>query len=49
MDFSNRNYSITAGMQLIQAIDLAIRNSTYITDQALTVYDESTRSGSAQS
>jgi hypothetical protein len=37
-DFSNRNYSITAGMQLIQAIDLAIRNSTYITDQALTVY-----------
>jgi hypothetical protein len=42
MDISNRNYSITAGMQLIQAIDLAIRNSTYITDQALTVYDEST-------
>jgi hypothetical protein len=37
-DFSNRNYSITAGMQVIQAIDLAIRNSTYITDQALTVY-----------
>jgi hypothetical protein len=25
-------------MQVIQAIDLAIRNSTYITDQALTVY-----------
>lgn len=42
MDISNRNYSITAGMQVIQAIDLAIRNSTYITDQALTVYDEST-------
>jgi hypothetical protein len=38
MDISNRNYSITAGMQVIQAIDLAIRNSTYITDQALTVF-----------
>ena len=38
MDISNRNYSITAGMQMIQAIDLAIRNSTYITDQALTVF-----------
>jgi hypothetical protein len=38
MDITNRNYSITAGMQVIQAIDLAIRNSTYITDQALTVF-----------
>ena len=38
MDISNRNWSITAGMQMVQAIDLAIRNSTYITDQALTVY-----------
>jgi len=38
MDITNRNYSITAGMQIIQAIDLAIRNSTYITDQALTVF-----------
>jgi hypothetical protein len=38
MDISNRNYSITAGMQVLQAIDLAIRNSTYITDQALTVF-----------
>ena len=38
MDISNRNWSITAGMQMVQVIDLAIRNSTYITDQALTVY-----------
>lgn len=38
MDISNRNYSITAGMQMVQAIELAIRNSTYITDQALTVF-----------
>lgn len=42
MDISNRNWSITAGMQTVQAIDLAIRNSTYITSQALTVYDETT-------
>lgn len=42
MDISNRNWSITAGMQMVQAIDLAIRNSTYITSQALTVYDEKT-------
>jgi hypothetical protein len=40
MDITNRNWSITAGMQMVQAIDLAIRNSTYITDQALTEYDE---------
>lgn len=42
MDITNRNWSITAGMQMVQAIDLAIRNSTYITDQALTEYDETT-------
>lgn len=40
MDITNRNWSITAGMQMVQAIDLAIRNSTYITDQALVEYDE---------
>ena len=31
--------SITAGMQMSQVIDLAIRNSSYIYNQALTVYD----------
>jgi len=35
MDISVRNFSITAGQQLLQAIDLAIRNSQYITEQAL--------------
>ena len=34
-----RSWSITAGMQVVQAIDIAIRNSTYITDQALTLID----------
>ena len=36
-DISARNFSITAGMQIVQAIDLAIRNSSYIIDQALTI------------
>jgi len=40
MNISSRNWSITAGMQVIQAIDLAIRNSSYITSQALTVPNE---------
>ena len=44
MDISNRNWSITAGMQMVQVIDLAIRNSTYITDQAILNYDEKTGS-----
>ena len=42
MDISNRNWSITAGMQMVQVIDLAIRNSTYITDQAILNYDSET-------
>lgn len=37
---NSRNQGITAGMQLLQAIDLAIRNSNYITDQATTVITE---------
>lgn len=40
MDISVRNFSITAGQQLLQAIDLAIRNSSYISDQALVVENE---------
>jgi len=39
MKINNRNYSITAGMQIIQVIDLVIRNSSYITKQQLTVTD----------
>jgi len=29
-DISSRNYAITAGMQIVQAIDMAIRNSEFI-------------------
>lgn len=39
MDIKARNWSITAGMQMSQVIDLAIRNSSYIYNQSLTVYD----------
>ena len=35
-----RNFSITAGQQILQAIELAIRNSSYISNQALVVTDE---------
>ena len=42
MDISSRNWSITAGMQLVQAIDLAIRNSSYISGQALSSFPETT-------
>ncbi len=34
VDNTVRNFAITAGQQLMQVIDLVIRNSTYITDQA---------------
>jgi hypothetical protein len=39
-DIKSRNYAITAGMQLVQAIELAIRNSTFITDQNVLFFDE---------
>jgi len=35
VDNAARTFSITAGQMITQAIDLAIRNSTYILDQAL--------------
>ena len=37
-----RNFAITAGQQILQAIELTIRNSSYISNQALTVVDEET-------
>jgi len=40
MDVTARNWGVTAGMQLVQVIDLIIRNSSYITDQALVTIDE---------
>lgn len=39
-DIKSRNYSITAGMQLVQAIEIAIRNSTFITDQNVLFFDD---------
>jgi len=42
VDLTSRKFSITAGQQIIQAIDLVIRNSHYILDQALTTTDAST-------
>ena len=40
MKTTTRNWSITAGMQMAQVIDLAIRNSSYVYNQALTVNTE---------
>lgn len=38
-DTTGKNFAITAGMQIIQAIELAIRNSSYVYNQALTQID----------
>ena len=35
-----RNFQITAGMQILQAVDLAIRNSSYIYNQSLIKFNE---------
>jgi hypothetical protein len=40
MDNSARTVSIVAGTQVVQALDLILRNSSYITDQASVVVDE---------
>jgi hypothetical protein len=37
VDLLSRNFSITAGQQLLQVIEQVIRNSSYVTDQALVV------------
>lgn len=39
MKINNRNWSVTAGMQVVQVIDLVIRNSSYIANQQLTTID----------
>lgn len=39
-DVTSRNYSITAGMQLVQAIDMAIRNSDYVYAQQQKFFNE---------
>jgi hypothetical protein len=40
VDKTTKSFSITAGQQLIQVIDLVIRNSSYIYDQALVIVDQ---------
>lgn len=35
-----RNYPITSGMQLVQAIELIVRNSEFITNQSNIIFDE---------
>ena len=40
VDKTARNFSITAGQQILQAIDLAIRNSSYIYNQAFVQKEE---------
>lgn len=42
MDTTGRNYVITAGQSVLQAIEMVIRNSDYISNQALTYSDEET-------
>jgi len=41
-DTTSKNYAITAGMQIVQAIELAIRNSSYVYNQATTQIDATT-------
>jgi hypothetical protein len=40
VDKTTKNFSITAGQQILQVIDLVIRNSSYVYDQALVIVDK---------
>lgn len=40
---AQRNFSIHAGQSIVQAIEMVVRNSSYITDQQLKRIDESTQ------
>ena len=40
---NQKNYSILAGTQIVQFMDIAIRSSSYITDQQLFIFDEVTQ------
>lgn len=40
MSTQERNFSVYPGMQMVQLIEIIIRNSSYITDQANIVFDE---------
>lgn len=41
-DTRSRNFAVTAGQQLVQVIELIIRNSSYIRDQAIVTRNEDT-------
>jgi hypothetical protein len=42
-DLNSRNIQVSAGMQIVQFIDTVMRNSSYITDQQISVYNDSTQ------
>ena len=48
-DKETKTWSIQAGTQIVQLIDLIIRNSTYITSQQNIIFDEKTGEPKAQS
>lgn len=47
-DYTARNWSVTAGTPIVQLIDLVMRNSSYIADQAKVKIDEDTQQSEAQ-
>jgi len=40
VDKTTKNFSITAGQQILQVIDLVIRNSSYVYDQSLVIVEK---------
>jgi len=40
VDKTTKNFSVTAGQQMLQVIDMAVRNSSYVYDQALVIVDK---------
>jgi hypothetical protein len=47
-DNESKNWSVTRGTQIVQLIDLVMRNSSYITSQQNVVFDEITKKPTAQ-
>jgi hypothetical protein len=45
---NSKTWSVTRGTQIVQLIDLVIRNSTYITSQQNVIFDEQTKQPKAQ-
>lgn len=42
-DLNSRSIQVSAGMQIVQFIDMVLRNSTYITDQQTVVFNDGTQ------